>query len=85
MAGWFGYGGKDTIAIGADVSGNLVFKDEVVVGTKTLTELFGDTWRVVPAGETRTIKAWWDHVCSEMTIEDTGTLFLEDNARLVLV
>ena len=36
---WFGLGGEETVAVGRDVSGNLVFKDEVVVGTKTLTEL----------------------------------------------
>lgn len=35
---WFGVGKKATIAVGSDGS-NLVFKDEVVAGTKTLTQL----------------------------------------------
>jgi hypothetical protein len=38
-AEWFGLGGEPEIAIGKDVSGNMVFKDQVVGVTKTLTEL----------------------------------------------
>ncbi len=36
---WFGLDGESEVAIGRDGSGNLVFKDQIVSGTKTLTEL----------------------------------------------
>jgi len=39
FADWFGFGGEEDIAIGKDALGNMIFKDQVVVGTKTLTEL----------------------------------------------
>lgn len=39
VADWFGLGGEESVAIGKDGSGNMVFKDGQVVGTKTLTQL----------------------------------------------
>lgn len=60
FADWFGFGGDEDVAIGKDGSGNLVFKDEVVSGTKTLTQLlegaqFQFTPDLVPTGETWTV------------------------------
>lgn len=40
---FFGIGLKSTVGIGVDGSNNMTFKDEVVSGTKTLTDLLSAT------------------------------------------
>jgi hypothetical protein len=77
---WFGIGKKATIAVGSDGS-NLVFKDEVVVGTKTLTDLLGGgafafTPTVVPTGQTWTVPATEQYlVYQDLTVD--GELVLD--------
>jgi hypothetical protein len=77
---WLGFG-RDTIAVGYDGSGNMVFKDEVVVGTKTLTDLLGGgafvfTPTVVPSGQTWTVPATEQYlVYQDLTVD--GELVLD--------
>ncbi len=61
VSDWFGFGGEPTVAIGRDGSGNLVFQDDIVSGTRTLTQLLegGDIGHPfeIANGDTLTIDA----------------------------
>lgn len=39
LASWFGLGGEEEVGIGINESGHMIFKDEHVFGTPTLTEV----------------------------------------------
>jgi len=80
---WFGFGGNEDIAIGNDGLGNLVFRDEVVPGTPTLTELLegadDDQVKVlVEDGETFRVKPDHQHIVFDtFTVEGTGVYIVE--------
>lgn len=71
----------DTVGIGRDGSNNLVFKDGVVSGTKTLTQLleggeFQFTPNLVPASETWTVDENKQYqVYNHLTVD--GTLVID--------
>jgi hypothetical protein len=65
----------ETVVLSRDASDNMTFKDGVVVGTKTLTQLLSSedddqVKDIVPAGETFTVKADYQHIIfDELTID----------------
>ena len=68
---WFAFGKNSNVAAGIDGSNNMVFKDEVVTGTKTLTELarYGVTPDLIPDSTVWTIPE--DH---QMVLHDNITI-----------
>lgn len=62
----------------------LVAKDELVPLARSLYQ-FPHAWRTVPANQTRTISPGHDHAVTDLTLEDSGVLVLEDGGRLVLL
>lgn len=81
---WFGLGGEEEVAVGKDASGNLVFKDQVVSGTPTLSELVdsseGDDQVkiVVEDGDTFRVKPDHQHIVFDFfTVEGDGIYQVE--------
>jgi len=84
VASWFGLGGEEEVAVGKDASGNLVFKDQVVSGTPTLSELVaaseGDDQvkEKVEDGDTFRVKEDHQHIVNDtFTTEGSGVYIVE--------
>lgn len=66
-----------------DSDDNLVMRDNFLAVERVLAELMGFT--NIPANVERIILTNYDHTVGQMTIQDDGSLCLEDGSSLILV
>lgn len=86
---WFYVGNVDTVGIGRDGSGNLIFKDEVVGFQPTLTELLegnddDQVKAIVEDGDTFTVKEDHQHIVfDEFAVLGDGEYVVEGESILL--
>lgn len=80
LESWFGLDGEEDVAIGRDSSGNMIFKDEIVSGTKTLTQLLevgaGITKEHIVVGDSVTVPDYYQYLLYQELLLD-GVIDIE--------